>query len=466
MKFGRRSKRSKEKIDVSLLSIAFALNLFCLISAEGPPRKTIADRESINFAEVNKTAVLKCPVEMKPKTYIEWYKNNVSLYMESGYKMTRKGLLTIKTVTKGHAGIFTCDAINGFGTTRINVLLIVDDPEEENTNNTPLNPNAANRNFGYPPVISKRPSRIIEEIGGQTSLHCIATAKPKPHIFWLKNGQLIEDTESYFSKDRTHSTLKLTDLKKSDTGTYKCIARNKVDEDTMDFTLEVTDPCPPPEIKSVEPPSAVINEGRAAIFLCEVSSKPGLKLHVKWLKRLNKEETKTSLFHLEGVSYRALNISFSDGTDTYEGLYRSKLLIRNARIQDSGTYVCLALNDKGFSFKNVTLTVESRVMSSNSLGMKVGAGHATNFTLTIALVVILAIVAVITISLCRKGRFFSEQKKAPTTPIVENTYKSLGRSNTEIKNCSSKDYSLCIETADPPSKSRQSLLQNPMNVSL
>ncbi|KFM60038.1 Fibroblast growth factor receptor-like 1, partial [Stegodyphus mimosarum] len=401
---------------------------------------------------------------MKPHTYIEWFKNNISLYMESGYKMTRKGLLTIKTVTKGHAGIFQCDAINGFGTTRINVLLIVDDPEEENKNNTPLNPNAANRNFGSPPVISKRPSRIEEEIGGQTTLHCIATGKPKPHIFWLKNGQLIEDTESYFSKDRTHSTLRLTDLKKSDTATYKCIARNKVDEDTMDFTLEVTEPCPPPEIKSVEPPSAEISEGRTAIFLCIVSTKPGLKLHVKWLKRLNKKETETSLFHLEGVSYRALNVP--DGTDTYEGLYRSKLMIRNARIEDSGTYVCLALNDKGFSFKNVTLTVQLGALSSNSLGMKVGPGIATNFTLAIALVVIVAIVVVITISLYRKGRFSSEKKTVPTAPIVENTYKSLKKSIIEGKNCSIKDHSSCTEITDPHSKSRQSLLQNPVNVSL
>lgn len=68
----------------------------------------------------------------------------------------------------------------------------------------------------------------------------MASGQPVPKIFWLKNGHLIQGASTHVVKRKAHSTLKLKDLSRLDSGTYKCIARNNVGEDEMDFSLDVT----------------------------------------------------------------------------------------------------------------------------------------------------------------------------------------------------------------------------------
>lgn len=91
-----------------------------------------------------------------------------------------------------------------------------------------------------PPSIIKRPSSFTTDLGSEATFHCISSGHPVPRIFWLKDGQLIHGSNSYISKRKIHSTLKLKGLKKSDSGDYKCIARNMRGEDEMDYKLHVT----------------------------------------------------------------------------------------------------------------------------------------------------------------------------------------------------------------------------------
>ncbi|GFR09350.1 fibroblast growth factor receptor-like 1 [Trichonephila clavata] len=166
----------------------------------------------------------------------------------------------------------------------------------------------------------------------------------------------------------------------------------------------------PPQILSLEPTESAIEEGEAAVFWCEIyiGSKPSLKLYIKWFKKLNEEITSDSpvmndatLFRFGANFYRPITlpngISTNPGPD---GFYKSKLLIPNTCVADSGTYICLALNDKGFNFKNVTLTVTSTAAHSKKISPNQNCFSVSDTFLVVIAVIssALILIAVILIS--------------------------------------------------------------------
>lgn len=82
-------------------------------------------------------------------------------------------------------------------------------------------------------------------------------------------------------------------------------------------------------------------------------------LFLQWLKKqdgIREFSNDNNLFRSGQLYYRPLNLTDNEFI-VKSGVYKSKLLIRNSCEADSGTYVCLALNDKGFDVKNSTLKV-------------------------------------------------------------------------------------------------------------
>ncbi|GBL81437.1 Fibroblast growth factor receptor-like 1 [Araneus ventricosus] len=430
------------------------------VSAEGAPRKlTLADDQRIIFTHINETLELRCPIDTSDtKTFVEWTRGNESLYMEPGYEINKKGVLRIKSVAMKHAGTYTCEAVNGYGFVQVELNVIVDKPEVGNVDDIPINPNSVNRVHVSQPSIKRRPTKFIDDVGGQATFHCVATGQPTPHIFWFKNGFQIKNAETETSKGKVHSTLKLRGLNMNDAGIYKCIARNIVGEDHLDFHLQVTEIPKPPQILSLEPASTTIKEGEAAVFWCEVDSKPGLKLHIKWLKKLSKEEITDSvilddlrLFRSGANFYRPL----PNATNTHsglDGLYKSKLLIKNSCKEDSGTYVCLALNDKGFSFKNVSLTVVNTALKSYP-------GHSGHFPTSdtslvviviIALVIVLATIVLVTQLYCRSS---SQKTVASKRVFFDPECGALSQNSAFLQKTGKKANVSYPELNDPQSKS-------------
>lgn len=75
-------------------------------------------------------------------------------------------------------------------------------------------------------------------VGSTLRLRCNAKGIPVPSVRWLKGGKQIALFEADNS-NRKHSTLKLMNLKESESGDYKCVAENIHGSVNFTYSVEV-----------------------------------------------------------------------------------------------------------------------------------------------------------------------------------------------------------------------------------
>lgn len=80
--------------------------------------------------------------------------------------------------------------------------------------------------------------RIQRPVASTIRFKCKATGKPKPYILWYKDGHELTSSSIDIHKN-TRWTLKLTDLKKEDTGQYTCKVVNSVGSINYTYDLDV-----------------------------------------------------------------------------------------------------------------------------------------------------------------------------------------------------------------------------------
>lgn len=118
--------------------------------------------------------------------------------------------------------------------------------------------------------------RITARKGSRVSLNCSATGHPTPNIHWEREHR------KYFSSGRLTergATLSLTDIGRSDEGTYICVADNQVSQPvTAQILLNVLYP---PEVH-VESPWVHSGLGDSAQLECLVQGNP--QPEVNWYK--------------------------------------------------------------------------------------------------------------------------------------------------------------------------------------
>uniref|UniRef100_A0A915D542 Ig-like domain-containing protein n=1 Tax=Ditylenchus dipsaci TaxID=166011 RepID=A0A915D542_9BILA len=76
------------------------------------------------------------------------------------------------------------------------------------------------------PHFVETPLNTMVNPGAELRLHCSAMGSPTPAIFWLKDGQLLEEFRSLDGS----SILQLQAVNKSIAGQYVCAARNQIGE--------------------------------------------------------------------------------------------------------------------------------------------------------------------------------------------------------------------------------------------
>ena len=81
------------------------------------------------------------------------------------------------------------------------------------------------------PEIITHPKNVTPEEGLLMTLFCNATGNPPPTLSWTKDGSPLTNTHGIiFSGD--NDTLSIAKVNRSESGNYRCVARNSLGDDT------------------------------------------------------------------------------------------------------------------------------------------------------------------------------------------------------------------------------------------
>ena len=91
------------------------------------------------------------------------------------------------------------------------------------------------------PEITAHPGSVAEKEGNNVTLSCDATANPVPTISWIRDGSSVNttiNTRISFSEDNKQLTI--TNVSRTDSGEYGCVARNRLGNATSNAaTLDI-----------------------------------------------------------------------------------------------------------------------------------------------------------------------------------------------------------------------------------
>ncbi|OCT78704.1 immunoglobulin superfamily member 10 [Xenopus laevis] len=144
--------------------------------------------------------------------------------VQGKYKLLENGTLVIQETAIHDHGNYQCKAKNYAGEAAITVSVVV---------------------VAYPPRITNKPPQTLHaRVGSTVRLNCMAIGIPKPDIFWELPDLSILSTASQGSLSGTEllhpqGTLVIQKPQTSDSGIYKCIAKNSLGSDISKTYLNV-----------------------------------------------------------------------------------------------------------------------------------------------------------------------------------------------------------------------------------
>lgn len=299
------------------------------------------------------TVQFECQVEGTPRPQITWFRQTAIIKPSQDFQMyyddDNVATLIIREVFPEDAGTFTCVAKNAAGFASSTTELIVEAPlSDHGSDIMGLSRKSMSRESsladileGIPPTFSRKPKAECVNEGEEVTVECHLVAVPEPDVVWYHNEKKMTSkdntTISVTSDMHMYSTqLKIKNIKKSQEGTYKIIARNREGEATVQFTLKVkTGENEPPQILEPLHPLTV-KEGDAAILTSTIFGNP--KPTITWLKNgkpLTKPKSK--------VKENTYTLSFE-----------------NVKIENCGEYTIKATNEYGSAETTAQLIVEGK----------------------------------------------------------------------------------------------------------
>ncbi|XP_035996829.1 hemicentin-1 isoform X1 [Fundulus heteroclitus] len=269
-------------------------------------------------------ARLMCVAEGFPQPKVSWKKDGTPLSESQGeYTILPSGELVIDSAQPEDAGSYSCVATNSVGEDSWTVTLAV------HTH----------------PYFTQLLADVALNKGERLVLTCGAGGIPQPTIRWTLNNKMIP---VHYGQINGHSELVIERVSKEDSGTYTCVAENRVGTiKSLGFVYVKEPPVIDGDLhsKRIEP------LGGNAVLNCEVRGDP--LPTIQWSKNGVNVQINSRIRQLDNGS----------------------LAIYGTVSEDAGSYMCVATNDAGVLERSVTLTLQSApAITLEPVGTVVDAG--------------------------------------------------------------------------------------------
>ena len=263
-----------------------------------PPTLTEISDQSVLLG---KDFDFQCKIVGVPKPKITWSKNGIDLLQNECTQMTENealGVLKKKNTNLDDEGTYTIKAENKAGTVTQKAIVTVLIPPSFSS---PLNDQT-----------------LLENEDLDFALTVLG--KPPPALSWIKDGnELKSDKRTKIVQEKDRISLSLKKVTQSDSGKYKCIAKNEVGEVETEAAVIVNSK--PQVIKKLK--DLVINEGEVLILEAQFKGYPDPE--VKW--------------------YRDDELLPEEFSRKEDGCHL--LTLENIKVENSGAYSAVAQNSVG-----------------------------------------------------------------------------------------------------------------------
>lgn len=163
---------------------------------------------------------LKCAVQNHTKEEnLLWYRNDGEVDLKAENRINSSSVC-VSSITADDNGVtFTCK-LQSNQSRSISVVL----------------------NVTFSPLLSGSEVLTIEE-GSSMQLVCFVKSNPQAQMIWHRNGSILNLEKNHHQVQQTSDSLQLSisKVRKSDNGTYTCVASSPLSMTTKDFYLIVKD---------------------------------------------------------------------------------------------------------------------------------------------------------------------------------------------------------------------------------
>ncbi|XP_058432100.1 neuronal cell adhesion molecule isoform X24 [Marmota monax] len=239
---------------------------------------------------------LICRANGNPKPRISWLTNGVPIEIapDDPSRKIDGDTIIFSNVQERSSAVYQCNASNEYGYLLANAFVNV---------------------LAEPPRILTSANTLYQIIANRPALlDCVFFGSPLPTIEWFKGAKGSALREDIYILHE-NGTLEIPVAQKDSSGTYTCVARNKLGMAKNDVHLEIKDPTR--IIK--QPEYAVVQRGSTVSFECKVKHDHTLVPTVTWLKD-NSELPNDERFTVD----------------------KDHLVVADVSDNDGGTYTCVA----------------------------------------------------------------------------------------------------------------------------